>query len=356
MLKETFLNKLKENFPTHFEKYDYSLVPDEFVTTYNSKIKIFCHEHGEFTQGIQTHLSGKGCPACGKQRAINKVKSTNEQFISKAELKHGNKYTYDLIDYVNNIKKIIITCPAHGNFLQIPVDHLSGRGCPQCAKNSFAAKMRYTNKDFIEKANRVHNFKYSYDKVNYTTDKNKVAIICPVRNHGVFNQVANQHLVGAGCPKCRESFGERTISEILDKYKINYERQYKINGYRYRYDFYLPDCNIYIEYNGRQHYEEIKYFGGAKGLKYIKRNDKIKTEVIKRSSGLLIVIKHTFDTFEKIEEELLRLISVIHPPFLSDLSTLGFSVTNSKIYLINNGIAYFRKNKLKTFTVGMGQS
>jgi hypothetical protein len=408
MLKDTFLNKLKENNLTHLEKYDYSLVPNEFTTTrYSNKIKIICPEHGIFEQNTRAHLagadcrlcirkritdtaesfitkakikhanrydyskviyknssthviivcpkhgafiqvpgahlSGKGCAECGKEIMMSKLKSTNEEFISKAKSKHSDKYSYDLVDYKNNVKKITITCPDHGNFLQIPSDHLSGRGCPQCAKNSFAAKMKYTNQDFIEKANCKHNFKYAYNKVNYINDKIKVIISCPVRNHGDFSQVPNQHLHGQGCPKCRESFGERFISQILDNYKIDYKREYKINGYKYKYDFYLPKYDIYIEYHGRQHYHAIKYFGGVKALKYIKRNDKIKEELIKRSTGMLIVIKHTFNTFGKIEDEILRLISVIHPPFLSDLSTLGASVANSKIYLINNGIVYFRK-------------
>ena len=332
-----FIEKATE---IHGAYYDYSKV--SYINN-DLPVTIICPKHRDFTQISGAHLIGRGCPECGKESTINKLKSNNEEFISKAKLKHANKYTYELVDYKNNIKKVTITCPDHGSFIQIPTDHLNGRGCPKCAKISFAAKLKYNNEDFIEKANRVHKFKYNYDKVNYINNKIKVTITCPIRNHGDFNQVANQHLHGQGCPKCRESFGERSISEILDRYDFKYKREHKLVGYRYEYDFYLPDHDIYIEYHGRQHYDAVEYFGGTKALKYRKRNDKIKKELIKRSTGLLIIMKYTFKTFEQIEEELLRLLSVIHPPFLSDRGSLKQSVIDSKIYLINNGIAYIRK-------------
>ena len=59
---------------------------------------------------------------------------TNESFIEKARLIHGDKYGYDKVVYKNNRTKVIILCPKHGYFEQTPDAHFVGKGCSECAK------------------------------------------------------------------------------------------------------------------------------------------------------------------------------------------------------------------------------
>lgn len=54
-------------------------------------------------------------------------------FISKAKIKHNNKYDYSKVKYVNARTKVIIICKEHGEFSQTPTGHVSGNGCPKCA-------------------------------------------------------------------------------------------------------------------------------------------------------------------------------------------------------------------------------
>ena len=66
-----------------------------------------------------------------------------------------------------------------------------------------------TTEEFIKKANKKHDGKYNYDKVDYKNNKTKVCIICP--EHGEFWQIPNSHLKGNGCPKCaNEANGDKT--------------------------------------------------------------------------------------------------------------------------------------------------
>lgn len=58
-----------------------------------------------------------------------------------------------------------------------------------------------TNEEFIINAKRVHGNKYDYSKTKYVNSRTKVKIICPI--HGMFEQIANSHLQGQGCPKCK---------------------------------------------------------------------------------------------------------------------------------------------------------
>lgn len=73
---------------------------------------------------------------------------------------------------------------------------------------------------------------------------------------------------GKGCPKCNQSKGEKLISKILNERQINYISQYVVNSRDckvrsfVKIDFYLPDYNIFIEFNGEQHYVPKEYFGG----------------------------------------------------------------------------------------------
>lgn len=57
------------------------------------------------------------------------MKLTREKFIEKSINKHGDKYIYDDINYVNSRTKITIKCPLHGEFIQESNNHLNGQGC-----------------------------------------------------------------------------------------------------------------------------------------------------------------------------------------------------------------------------------
>jgi hypothetical protein len=65
--------------------------------------------------------------------------------------------------------------------------------------------------------------------------------------------------------------------------------------YKLAFDFYLPEQNICIEYNGIQHYEPIKYFGGIEEFDKRIERDKIKIEYCKKNNIRLIVIKYNED-------------------------------------------------------------
>lgn len=338
MLKEYFLNKVKEIYPCNFSKYDYSLVPNNFKSM--DKIAIKCLLHGVFYQRCNHHLNNHGCRKCSTDKNTDKKRHSIKSFIKKAINIHGNIYCYKKLDYKDSKTKVNINCVKHGSYWQTPGNHLAGKGCVKCAIEESAKRRTCSREDFITKAILIHGDKYNYDKLIYTNSNAKVIITCPT--HGDFKQTPPNHLKHNGCPRCRESYGELFISNILDKLNVKYIKEYKIQPYNYRYDFYLPEYDIYIEYNGIQHYEIRKVFGGEKGFKKTIRNDKAKKEIIKRSTGLLIVLKYTFDTLSKIEDELLRLFNVLHVKFLTDKELTKQIIFDSKIFLINKGIAYFR--------------
>ena len=64
-------------------------------------------------------------------------KLTLSEFIEKAKFVHGDKYDYSKSVYENTMKKIMIICPIHGEFMQTPNSHLQGQGCPECKKDNW---------------------------------------------------------------------------------------------------------------------------------------------------------------------------------------------------------------------------
>jgi Zn finger protein HypA/HybF involved in hydrogenase expression len=72
------------------------------------------------------------------------------------------------------------------------------------------------NITFIEKANKIHNNFYSYEKANYINNKTKVTITCP--KHGDFEQIPKSHLANMGCRKCADENTKIKISMGIEDF------------------------------------------------------------------------------------------------------------------------------------------
>ena len=114
----------------HDNKYDYSKVK---YIDYETPVTIICPIHGEFQQSPNSHLHSYGCPKCGHKNINADRKLTTEEFIKKAKEVHGDKYDYSKVEYKNNKTPVTIICPIHGEFRQRPANHLNGNGCKKCA-------------------------------------------------------------------------------------------------------------------------------------------------------------------------------------------------------------------------------
>ena len=132
--RQCFINRVSCNITEfiyksnakHQGKFDYSLVEYQHS---HIKVKIKCKTcNNIFLQTPGSHLKGNGCPVCAPNS-----KSNTEEFIKKAIKIHGNKFNYDLTDYVTNIIKVKLICnTCNIIFEQTPNKHLRGIGCPKC--------------------------------------------------------------------------------------------------------------------------------------------------------------------------------------------------------------------------------
>ena len=294
-----FLEKAHE---VHGDRYDYSKVE---YSGCNEKICIICPEHGEFWQTTNGHLGGNGCPKCQYKNSRKKI----EDFIEDSKIDERN-ISIDKDSFIGMDKYAIFMCKECGfKWNAKPSKIQQGQGCPKCAKH-----IPLTTEDFIEKANKIHNNKFIYSKTNIIRMSKKVIITCP--KHGDFEQEPFRHLKGEGCPICKESKLEKQMAKILEKNNIKFERNKKYpflkNDYCLSYDFYLPEYNILIECQGRQHFKSINFFGGNIAFERQQINDHLKYNfAINNNIKILYYTNLNYNTFKgeilyKDEKSLLK--------------------------------------------------
>jgi len=246
--KQQFVERSEE---VHGKKYDYSLV--EYVNNHE-KICIICKTcKSVFKKTPMKHLAGEGCQIC-KPNLYKKI--TTEEFIKKAKEIHNNKYKYSETNYINAKTKVKITCVKHGNFEQIPDNHITKEyGCPLCANERKKNTIEY----FIEKSIKIHGEKYNYSLVKYINNYTKVTIKCNMC-HNIFEQTPNTHVdTKSGCPFCAkvkklsiENFIERAREIHGDKYDysmveyINLKTKVKIICKEHDFVFkQMPRCHLH---------------------------------------------------------------------------------------------------------------
>lgn len=130
-------------------------------------------------------------------------KLTHDQVLVKFKSKHGDRYDYSRMVYINYLSEVEIICPIHGSFWQIPSNHIKGCGCYPCGKSRAGTTKKDTTQSAINRFKSIHHDKYDYSKVNYVNNLTKIEIVCP--QHGSFWQTPGNHGAGKGCRGCQNN-------------------------------------------------------------------------------------------------------------------------------------------------------
>lgn len=222
----------------HGDMYDYS---ESKFLGWNKKVTIICHLHGPFDQLPTNHLRGNGCPTCRQEKA----RLGFDQFVQRANERHGDKYDY--VSYCHEKNQVGIVCAIHGHFTQRRFDHLNGAGCPSCANAAAQDRMRYTREEICDQISLRWGDKIAIS-ADYHDKQTKTKFLCMV--HGEFETDANSLLnTKHGCPRCAAA--ERAVclqmtQEMFEK-KANF-----IHGGKYEYGVY-KGCDSKIEVSCPEH-------------------------------------------------------------------------------------------------------
>lgn len=320
----------------HGDLYDYSKVVYDKART---KVMITCVNcKNEFEMTPNKHLSrGDGCKLCSRTKCADDLRSNVDDFIKKSKLKHVDGsgvpiYGYNNVNYINSKTQVLITCKTHGDFKQTPSNHLWGFRCKHCRNENSGHSQRLTSEQFIKKSKRIHidengNPKYGYDKVVYINSHTDVIITC--KNHNEFNQRPNNHLNGANCPICLNKTEQKLYAAVKPLYPtlITQFKQDWCKKTRYLpFDFCIPEHNILIELDGRQHFIQVSNWNSPEETH---ENDLFKEKCANDNGYSVIrilqedVFGDKYDWLSKLQTEIENIIkeyTIIH-----------------NIYICNNG-------------------
>ena len=214
--------------------YDYSL--STYINN-NTKVKIICPLHGEFSQAPNSHSDrGDRCPKCGLDSRAKINRTTKENFISKSNEAHNFKFDYSLVhDFKRLDEHLAIICPKHGEFKQSGNSHMRGSDCEKCSYEKRGVDYSISKEDMLKRFQEFDN-RLIYDLTNYKNSNSMIRYIC--ETHGEISQKANKHLQGKQCSKCAkrgswntgntEQFIIKAIEVHNDKY--NYDKVTYINN------------------------------------------------------------------------------------------------------------------------------
>jgi hypothetical protein len=225
-------------------------------------IKIRCqHCKKTYNPGWNKFKKGSRCP-CQKSRKMREKKakykisySTVKKYIET----RGYKLLTTKEQYIDARESLSLKCPEDHNPKFSYTKFKGGTRCGFCYRESQVRSLE----DFIKRSEEVHPGKFDYSEFVYEGNKIPGKIICKACGKS-FERISSNHFKSkSSCPHCTSSVGEKELTEYLDNKNISYESEVPLQGCcRKRWDFYLSKSDIYIEFNGEQHYEIINYFGG----------------------------------------------------------------------------------------------
>lgn len=300
LTQEEVISRCKKIHPEYnYDKLIYVNANTPFIVT--------CPIHGDFETRASRFIMGAkcGCPKCN----TGFIKYVSLEEFKRRCIEQFPNYDYSKANFKGEYNKITVTCNIH-NYTWNPTikDLMNGHGCPLCGRESLQKTQALTLQEFIQKAREIHGNKYDYSKADYYNSSTPITIICP--KHGEFQTTPNSHLSQkTGCPRCKQSKGESVIELFLNEKQIQYIKQYPIvcnlkkNNKTY-IDFYLPEYNTFIEYNGQQHYIPIKYFGGELKFREQVARDEYVRNYCKANAIKLIEIKYDENVVECLGNKL----------------------------------------------------
>lgn len=235
-------------------------------------------------------------------------KKTQEEFEQEVFKETNGEYI--VVDkYKNNRTKIWffhIPC-GHYKFAQ-PYHILKNQGCKECGVRNWTDTRIKTHDEFVKDLYDVFGDEYTVLS-KYTHGKNPINIKHNVCGH-IWTTTPNPILKGHGCPYCanRKSKGEKFIENYLSDIHITFSTQKKykrlvgVRGGLLSYDFYIPEYNMLIEYQGEYH-DGTARNQTDKEFIIQQEHDKRKREyAIEHNIELLEIWYYDFNNIEQILE------------------------------------------------------
>lgn len=256
-----------------------------------------CNQEFEVMAKEFVRSDGKdtGCPHCYKTHCWTLEECQNVTQQTRPQYKVLDLYV-DIVEFPNAQKRrrhlsmLKIKCDICQHIWDVRLEAFMhrGDGCPKCARRLVGKMNSFTIEDvrrriFERVGDEYHLTENSvYDE--YAGPIEMIHETCGTIYYPVLSEFLRQEpRCEQRCPTCYGkvySTGELLLEGILKDLNINYERQKKFadcrNIHPLPFDFYLPEYNTCVEFDGKQHYKVVEMWGGEEGLKDRQYWDKYK--------------------------------------------------------------------------------
>lgn len=276
---------------------------DRIPQKYSDNVHCTCLKCGfSWNTKITNIFKIKGCIKC-----TNRLKKTNEDFLK--EINENNIQVELLSPYINSSTKIKRKCLLCGDISSmLPHDIMSGN-CKTCAAIRMHDYFAKSQEEFISDFKNKYGDAYEVIS-NYKNRKTKVVVKHNICNRNFLFIPANiYNKTICICPYCynKNSNGERILEKFFQENGIKYNLHKTfddlrgINNGHLSYDFYLQNQNLLIEYQGIQHYQPVKAFGGDAKFQVQQEHDKRKRQYAFDNNFKLLEIPYwDYDNIEEI--------------------------------------------------------
>lgn len=294
--REKISNKLGMTHDQYCEKLNdvnSNIIPLEQYINMSTPILHLCKTHNIKWKVLPLNiLKGMGCEKCKIEKISISNSLTHEEYCNM--LKKENPFIIPLEKYINCKTQIKHKCLIHNVvWLTTPDVILQGCGCPTCKSEKISEKATKSNEQYLNEINILKRDVIPLEK--YKGSNTAILHKCLICNHE-WNITPGNVLYGFGCPICNLSHGEKAIKQYLEDNNIMFTPQKRFDDCRdinpLPFDFYLDESNKCIEFDGKQHFEPIDYFGGEKSFKVLQIHDNIKNEYCKNNNIPLLRIPY----------------------------------------------------------------
>lgn len=242
----------------------------------------FCRHYERYKNGMQDHC--RGCAATFGHSNLKDARALS--YFTKLE-EHCVKNGYTLItkpeEYTSTKMTIQFKCPMHGIQIMPLQDILKGCLCKPCSYIGRNENSKHSPDQVEEVINSVnHNILLNKEEYVDANHRN-LKILCGKCGKNIFvtsySTYVSKKYSKIQCDFCAQSSsrGEQRIAEYLDAHGLPYIKEKTFDGccdkHKLPFDFYLPNNNIIIEFDGEHHYYNV---WGNRHLIDTKRHDEIK--------------------------------------------------------------------------------
>ncbi|MBU3186656.1 zinc-ribbon domain-containing protein [Clostridium estertheticum] len=203
----------------------------------------------------------------------------------------------------------------HDSYLIVPSDIQRGRGCPYCAGRKvhpFDSLGKVLEDKGLLELWSDKNTKSPYEYMRSSDEQ--VWFKCSKEEHNdYFRSICNSIQYSFRCPECQYSKGEKVIERYLKTNDIFNIPQKGFNGLiglkggSLSYDFYLPEYNLLIEYQGEYHDGTVKFKAETTkeyNSRFLKQQEHDKRKKKYAQSNHIKLLEIWYWNFDSIEETL----------------------------------------------------